>query len=193
MLCACWRRVDFFILSNGKSYDFRRCDGVCLWRMACEHSLRIVLAARLKESGERGVQCDSREKIYRTWGVTMKYLSALALSFVLGMSVAGIAATATPAYNRSVAFAQQAPAGQSAAPQQSQQQQQEQTFTGTMVKKSGQYLFVDDASKATHKLDHQQALSKYQLDGKRVEILGSLDAANNVIHIVKIALIRSKA
>jgi uncharacterized protein YdeI (BOF family) len=131
----------------------------------------------------------------------MKCLPALALSFVLGLSVAGVAAGATPTHNQTFAFAQQssqqAPAGQSAAPQQQQaapqQQQQEQTFTGTMVKKSGQYLFVDDANKATHKVDHQQALSKYPLDGKRVEILGTLDAANNVIHIVKIALIRSKA
>lgn len=62
-----------------------------------------------------------------------------------------------------------------------------------MVKKGGQYLFVDDASKATRKLDHQQALSKYQLNGKKVEIVGTLDASNNEIHIIKIALLRSKA
>jgi uncharacterized protein YdeI (BOF family) len=131
----------------------------------------------------------------------MKHFSVLALSFVLGLSVAAISVSATPAHNPPLAFSQQAgqqsqaPAGQQQTQQQApqQQQQQAQTFTGTMVKKSGQYLFVDDASKATHKLDHQQALSKYQLDGKKVEILGTLDASNNVIHIIKIALIRSKA
>jgi hypothetical protein len=129
----------------------------------------------------------------------MKYLPALPLSFVLGLSITVLPSSATPARNGSLAFLQQ-PSQQSqqqtgqqqqAAPQ--QQQQQAETFTGTMVKKSGQYLFVDDANKATRKLDHQQALSKYELDGKKVEILGTLDASNNVIHIIKIALIRSKA
>jgi uncharacterized protein YdeI (BOF family) len=143
----------------------------------------------------------------------MKHFPTLALLLVFGLPLAALPAGATPARGRSVAAwqqpSQQAPGSASQAPQsqqqagqqqqqqqaspQQQQQQQAQTFTGTMIQKSGKYLFVDDASKATRKLDHQQALSKYQLNGKKVEILGTLDAANNTIHIIKIAVLRSKA
>lgn len=166
------------------------------------HEGRIVLAAGLKgESGVFSTNC--QEEIYRTRGETMKYVPALALSLLLGLSVAVLPSSAAPARNGSLGFSQQSTSQapqqqpeqqqpQQAAPQQ-QQQQQTKTFTGTMVKKGGQYLFVDDASKATRKLDHQQALSKYQLNGKKVEIVGTLDASNNEIHIIKIALLRSKA
>ena len=119
----------------------------------------------------------------------MKYFQTLALLLALGLSLALLSA------NRAVAQQQAGPQQQQQQPQPPQQQPQEQaqTFTGTMVQKSGQYLFVDDTNKTTRKLDHQRDLSKYQLNGKKVEILGTLDATNNTIHILKIALIRSKA
>ena len=69
------------------------------------------------------------------------------------------------------------------------QQQQGQTFTGTMKLNGNTYVFVDDASKATYNLDHQDQLSKYKLDGKKVQIVGTLETASNTIHVAKIAVL----
>jgi hypothetical protein len=70
-----------------------------------------------------------------------------------------------------------------------QQQQQGQTFTGTMKLNAGVYVFLDDATKATYNLDHQDQLSKYKLDGKKVQIVGTLETASNTIHVTKIAVL----
>jgi hypothetical protein len=125
-------------------------------------------------------------EIYSARGALMKYLQTLTI-----LSVCGFFLAVAPA--KRIFAAQQQPNQQAGQQQQQAPPQQAQTFTGTMVQKSGQYLFVDDSTKTTRKLDHQSDLSKYQLNGKKVEILGTLDASNNTIHILKIALIRSKA
>jgi len=51
------------------------------------------------------------------------------------------------------------------------------------------YVFLDDATKATYNLDHQDQLSKYKLDGKKVQIVGTLETASNTIHVTKIAVL----
>lgn len=129
----------------------------------------------------------------------MKKFQVLTLLGAVGLLAAVLPAGATPVRNGVARLSQQSSqqatqSQQQSQPQQAepQQSQQQQVFTGTMVKKGGQYLFVDDANKATHQLDHQQELSKYQLDGKKVQIEGTLDAANNIIHITRIALLHSK-
>jgi len=70
-----------------------------------------------------------------------------------------------------------------------QQQEPQKVFTGTMGGKAGQYNFHDDASKSTYGVDHQTELSKDDLSGKKVQIVGALDSGNQTIHISKIALL----
>jgi uncharacterized protein YdeI (BOF family) len=76
---------------------------------------------------------------------------------------------------------------------QAQQQEPQKVFTGTMGGKAGQYNFRDDASKSTYGVDHQAELSKYDLSGKKVQIVGALDSGNQTIHITKIALVSPNA
>lgn len=79
------------------------------------------------------------------------------------------------------------------AQQQQQQQEPQKVFTGTMGGKAGGYNFHDDASKSTYGIDHQAELSKYDLSGKKVQIVGALDSGNQTIHITKIALLSPNA
>jgi hypothetical protein len=85
---------------------------------------------------------------------------------------------------------QQPPASQQQGNAQ-QPQEQQKVFTGTMGGKAGEYNLHDDASKSTYGLDHQAELSKYNLTGKKVQVVGSLDSAGQTIHIVRIALVQS--
>jgi hypothetical protein len=112
-----------------------------------------------------------------------------------------VSATPPPAGNRAAALSAQTASGQSQPPSQQsqepgtgqqqapQQQEQGQTFTGTMKLNGGVYVFLDDATKATYNLDHQDQLSKYKLDGKKVQIVGTLETASNTIHVTKIAVL----
>ena len=77
------------------------------------------------------------------------------------------------------------------AEQQQQAQQQGQVFRGTMVMKAGKYFFNDASSKTTYQLDHQAQLSKYKLDGKKVQIVGTVDTSNRMIHVTRIALLHT--
>jgi hypothetical protein len=69
--------------------------------------------------------------------------------------------------------------------QQSSPQQQVQTFTGTISKSRDQYvLTTDDATKSSYVLDDQKTASKFE--GKRVEVSGTLDAADGMIRVQSI-------
>ena len=56
-----------------------------------------------------------------------------------------------------------------------------QTFTGTVVKRGDKYVLQDSASGKSYEIDHQDQVK--QFEGKRVRVHGTLDAANNMIHI----------
>jgi hypothetical protein len=102
---------------------------------------------------------------------------------------ANLSAQAHPASVQSQPPSQQSPQSQEPGTGQQQPPAQAQTFTGTMKLNAGVYVFLDDATKATYNLDHQDQLSKYKLDGKKVQIMGTLETASNTIHVAKIAVL----
>ncbi|HYK35878.1 DUF5818 domain-containing protein [Alloacidobacterium sp.] len=72
---------------------------------------------------------------------------------------------------------------------QQQQEQQSKTFTGKILKlQDGKYALVTgqttDGHLSGHFLDNQDEAKKY--DGKQVKVTGTLEAANNTIHVTKI-------
>lgn len=137
----------------------------------------------------------------------MKKFHSLTLltACVLVACIAPVIAAPSVAANQAATFSQaqqpnpQQPNTSQRVRQQEQQQEQPQAapqgqvFKGTMMLKSGEYLFQDDSSKTTYKLDHQTQLSKYNLDGKKVQILGTLDSSSKLIHITKIALTQNNS
>lgn len=58
------------------------------------------------------------------------------------------------------------------------------TFTGTIQKSGDAFIFNDDATKSSYQLDDQRSAGKF--DGKKVKIIGTLDAANKTIRIQSI-------
>jgi len=72
--------------------------------------------------------------------------------------------------------------GQSANSQ-AEQQPSAQTFIGTIVKDSTEYV-LKDSSGTTYHLDHQDKAKQYE--GKQVKIVGNLDANSNTLHIARI-------
>jgi hypothetical protein len=58
------------------------------------------------------------------------------------------------------------------------------TFTGTINKSGDTFIFTDDGTKSSYRLDDQQSAGKF--DGKKVKIIGTLDAANNTIRVQSI-------
>jgi uncharacterized protein YdeI (BOF family) len=58
------------------------------------------------------------------------------------------------------------------------------TFTGTIKKSGDTFIFTDDGTKSSYQLDDQQSAGKF--DGKKVKIIGTLDAANNTIRVQSI-------
>jgi hypothetical protein len=120
---------------------------------------------------------------------TFTFLISVAL-----FSSLGVVSTLPRANSRASAQSQQPsqPSPQTQEPGTGQQQPpppQRQTFTGTMKLNGSVYVFLDDATKATYNLDHQDQLSKYKLDGKKVQIVGTLETASNTIHVTKIAVL----
>jgi hypothetical protein len=102
-----------------------------------------------------------------------------------------IVAAATLAFG--VAIAGQAPkASALASPSHSLKLFQNQTnpapalsmFTGTIQKTGNQFVLTDENSKSSYQLDDQQSASKF--DGKKVKIIGTLDASNNTIRVQSI-------
>lgn len=57
-------------------------------------------------------------------------------------------------------------------------------FTGKVMKSKGQYVFVDNNTKATYALDDQEKAKAF--NGKTVKVTGSLEATSNTIHIANI-------
>jgi uncharacterized protein YdeI (BOF family) len=57
-------------------------------------------------------------------------------------------------------------------------------FTGTINKSGDTFIFTDDSTKSSYQLDDQQSAGKF--DGKKVKIIGTLDAANNTIRVQSI-------
>lgn len=60
-----------------------------------------------------------------------------------------------------------------------------QTFTGKITKSNGKYALQDEATNTSYYLDDSKTAQKYE--GKNVKVIGTLDAANNTIHVEKIA------
>lgn len=73
---------------------------------------------------------------------------------------------------------------QSQSPTQSQEQEQAKTFTGKVTKSNGRYVLEDLSMNSTYYLDDTKSAQKYE--GKNVKVTGTLDAANNTIHVQKI-------
>lgn len=129
-----------------------------------------------------------------TFLIATALLSSLAVvsATPVGNRAATLSAQAQPASAQSQQPSQPSPQSQepgTGEQQPPQQQEQGQTFTGTMKLQTNEYVFLDDATKATYKLDHQDQLSKYKLDGKKVQIVGTLETASNTIHVTKIAVL----
>ena len=73
---------------------------------------------------------------------------------------------------------------QSQSPTQSQTQEQAKTFTGKVTKSNGRLVLEDQTMNSTYYLDDTKAAQQYV--GKNVKVTGTLDAANNTIHVEKI-------
>jgi hypothetical protein len=58
------------------------------------------------------------------------------------------------------------------------------SFTGTIAKSGEQFVLREDSSKASYRLDDQQSAGKFA--GKRVRVVGVLDASNNTIRVQSI-------
>jgi hypothetical protein len=56
-----------------------------------------------------------------------------------------------------------------------------QSFTGTVVKSNGKYVFQDEATGNTYDIDHQDEVQKFE--GKKVKVRGTLDANSKMIHV----------
>ena len=73
--------------------------------------------------------------------------------------------------------------------QQQQTEDQSKTFTGKIIKvQGGEYALVTgqtaDGQLSGHFLDNQDEAQKYE--GKQVKVTGTLEAANNTIHVTRI-------
>ena len=70
-----------------------------------------------------------------------------------------------------------------AAPRATMQQSQTQakTFTGTVMKNGDNFVLSDPSNKTSYMLDDVRKAS--QFEGKKVKVTGTVDVANNVIHV----------
>jgi len=62
----------------------------------------------------------------------------------------------------------------------------ENTFSGKVAKGSDGKFVLEDASKSRFLLDNQKLAKKFE--GKNVVVTGTLDEANNILHVKKIEL-----
>jgi hypothetical protein len=72
----------------------------------------------------------------------------------------------------------------SAAPRATMQQQsqtQAKTFTGTITKNGENFVLSDLGNKTSYMLDDARKAS--QFEGKKVKVTGTVDVANNMIHV----------
>jgi hypothetical protein len=57
-------------------------------------------------------------------------------------------------------------------------------FTGKVVQANGQYVLMENTTKTTYALDDQGKAK--QFEGETVKVTGTLEAANNLIHVSNI-------
>jgi uncharacterized protein YdeI (BOF family) len=64
-----------------------------------------------------------------------------------------------------------------------QERPQEKTkiFSGTIIKDRDNFILSDSANKLSYILDDARQASQYE--GKKVKVTGTVDAANNTIHV----------
>jgi lipopolysaccharide export system protein LptA len=109
------------------------------------------------------------------------------LSILLAAALVSLAAAADlpqgPAHHSHTAVTLQSQS-QSQFPRQSQTQEQAKTFTGKVTKSNGRYVLEDETMNSTYYLDDTKSAQKYE--GKNVKVTGTLDSANNTIHVQKI-------
>ncbi len=74
--------------------------------------------------------------------------------------------------------------GQQAAGQKKEDRAEVKTFTGKIARDGDSFVLQDSAGKTAYQLDDQNKAS--QFDGKKVKVKGTLDAANNLIHVQSI-------
>jgi hypothetical protein len=73
--------------------------------------------------------------------------------------------------------------GRAATPVSAQQKPETQLkiFSGTIVKNGDTYVLSDAGTKTSYVLDDAQKASPYE--GKKVKVTGTVDVANNTIHV----------
>jgi hypothetical protein len=64
---------------------------------------------------------------------------------------------------------------------QTQAQPEAKTFTGTILKSGESFVLSDSVTKSRYMLDDQGKARPYE--GKKVKITGTIDVANNMIHV----------
>src|SRR6266567_6761987 len=62
-----------------------------------------------------------------------------------------------------------------------QTQSQAETFFGTILRNGDNFVLSDSATKSKYMLDNAKMASRYE--GIAVKVTGSLDTANNLIHV----------
>jgi uncharacterized protein YdeI (BOF family) len=68
-----------------------------------------------------------------------------------------------------------------AAVMQEQPQEKTKIFSGTIIKDRDNFILSDAANKLSYILDDPRRAS--QFEGKKVKVTGTVDAANNTIHV----------
>ena len=66
-------------------------------------------------------------------------------------------------------------------PTQQESKQKAKIFSGTIIKKGDNFILSDSASKLAYVLDDAEKASEFV--GKRVKVTGTVDVANNTIHV----------
>jgi Protein of unknown function (DUF5818) len=67
---------------------------------------------------------------------------------------------------------------------QQQREPEKKTFTGTVIKNADKFMLSDSAGKLSYGLDDQGKAGPYE--GKKVQVIGTLDLATNTIHVESI-------
>jgi Protein of unknown function (DUF5818) len=110
----------------------------------------------------------------------------------VGFSTIPAVLTASPASRLALRAA--SPAAQSGQPEQQSdvppksathvKRSPAQTYAGRIISRRGQLILMNDAGPGIYRLDDQAKASKYK--GKHVIVTGSLNAADNTIHVIYI-------
>lgn len=83
-----------------------------------------------------------------------------------------------------ILFGLMAPPVQSRVPEtgtQTQTQPEAKTISGTILKSGEDFVLTDSATKTRYMLDNQDRARPYE--GKRVKVTGTIEVANDLIHI----------